>query len=119
MSINPRFGFVIEYVKDIEAAKRFYTEVLGLEVQRAHPVFVQFDHFAIAADQPMESSGAPELYWLVDDADSAYAELSAKAEVVSPLTQKPFGKVFAVKDVDGRPRYVIELAKERPSQAVK
>ena len=30
--IKPQFGFVLEYVKDIEAAKRFYVEVLGLQM---------------------------------------------------------------------------------------
>ena len=28
----------------------------------------------------------------------------------------PFGKVFAVNDPDGRPRYLLELARERPSR---
>jgi len=34
MSVRPRFGFVVEYVTDIEAAKRFYLDVMGLEVER-------------------------------------------------------------------------------------
>jgi catechol 2,3-dioxygenase-like lactoylglutathione lyase family enzyme len=119
MNNKPRFGFVVEYVKDIEAAKTFYVDVLGLEMQRYHPTFVQFDKFAIASDQPIGATGEPELYWLVDDGEAAYRELSQKAEVVAPLTQKPFGKVFAIKDADGRPRYLLELSRERPSQAVK
>src|SRR5512140_1141769 len=118
MSIKPRFGFVVEYVKDIEASKSFYVDVLGLQMQRYHPTFVQFESFAIASDQPLEGNGAPELYWLVDDADAAYRELARNAEVSLPLTQKPFGKVFAIKDPDGRPRYLLELARNRPSQTV-
>ena len=35
-----------------------------------------------------------------------------------PLKDMPFGKVFGVKDADGRPRYLIELAPVRPSVAV-
>jgi catechol 2,3-dioxygenase-like lactoylglutathione lyase family enzyme len=119
MNNKPRFGFVVEYVKDIEAAKDFYVDVLGLEMQRYYPTFVQFDKFAIASDQPIGATGEPELYWLVDDAAASYRELSQKAEVVAPLTQKPFGKVFAINDADGRPRYLLELSRERPSQAVK
>lgn len=115
---TPRFGFVIEYVKDIERAKRFYVEVLGLELQRVAPSFVQFEHFAIASDQPLGRAGEPEMYWLVDDAETAWRKLSKAAEVALPLTEKPFGKVFAVRDADGRPRYVIELARDRPSRAV-
>lgn len=118
MSIRPRFGFVLEYVSDIETAKRFYVEVMGLEVERAHPTFVQFNSFAIASDEPLGGSGQPELYWLVDDAEAAYAELSAKAQVSMPLKQLPFGKVFAINDPIGRQRFLVELARNRPSQAV-
>ena len=35
--IKPTFGFVVEYVPDIQAAKRFYIDVLGLDVERAIP----------------------------------------------------------------------------------
>ena len=59
MNNKPRFGFVVEYVKDIEAAKNFYIDVLGLEMQRYHPTFVQFDKFAIASDQPIGATGEP------------------------------------------------------------
>lgn len=118
MNNKPSFGFVVEYVKDLEAAKRFYTEVLGLSVQRLHPSFVQFETFALASDEPMGGEAAQELYWLVDDAEAAFAELSSKAEVSLPLKQVPFGKVFGVRDPDGRPRYVLELAKNRPSRGV-
>lgn len=117
MSTKPQFGFVLEYVDDVEAAKRFYVEVLGLDVERQHPTFVQFKSFAIASDESMTGSrDNAELYWLVDDAEADFGELSRKAEVSLPLTQKTFGKVFAVKDPAGRPRYLVELAKNRPSQ---
>ncbi len=119
MSIKPSFGFVLEYVTDIEAAKRFYVEVLGLEVERYHPTFVQFDHFAIASDESLSGTREPEVYWLVDDAEAAFNELSPKEEVTVPLRQMPFGKVFAIKDPNGRPRFLLEFARQRPSQPVK
>ncbi|HKB80021.1 MAG TPA: VOC family protein, partial [Thermoanaerobaculia bacterium] len=112
---NIHFGFVVEYVKDIEAATRFFVDMLGLEVQRTHPTFVQFENFAIATDAPA-GGGGPEVYWLVDDAVAAYRELSAHAEIAVPLTEKPFGKVFAVRDADGRPRFLLELSRNRPSR---
>jgi predicted enzyme related to lactoylglutathione lyase len=118
MTNEPRFAFALEYVSDVEAAKRFYEEVLGLEVERYHPTFVQFDRFAIASDEAMSGSAEPELYWAVDDAEAALAELSQRTEVSMPMKQMPFGKVFAVTDPAGRPRYLIEFARERPSQAV-
>ncbi len=118
MNSKPTFGFYLEYVSDIEAAKRFYTDVLGLEVERYHPTYVQFKNFAIANDQSLSGSREPEVYWLVDDVQAAFEELSGKAEVVFPLKQMPFGKVFAVKDPAGRPLYLLEFAQNRPSQAV-
>ena len=72
MNNKPEFGFILEYVSDIEAAKRFYVEVLGLEVERYHPVFVQFKHFAIASDESMSGGRESEVYWLVDDAEEAF-----------------------------------------------
>ncbi|HEU5326656.1 MAG TPA: VOC family protein [Thermomicrobiales bacterium] len=118
MSNQPQFGFALEYVPDIEAARRFYVEVLGLEVQRYHPTYVQFKNFAIASDESMDGKNEPELYWLIADAEATFNELSQKAEVTMPLKQMPFGKVFGIKNPAGRPRYLLELAQNRPSQAV-
>ncbi len=118
MTSNPRFGFVVEYVTDIEAAKRFYVEVLGLEVERYHPTFVQFSNFAIASDESLSGTREPEIYWLVDDAEAALSALSQKTEISIPLKQMPFGKVFAVKDPAGRLCFLLELAQNRPSRPV-
>ena len=118
MDKKPQFGFVLEYVTDIEAAKRFYVEVIGLEVERYHPTFVQFHNFAIASDESLSGSRELEIYWLVDDAEAAFNALSQKAEVSFPLKQMPFGKVFAVKDPTGQSCFLIELAQNRPSRPV-
>jgi catechol 2,3-dioxygenase-like lactoylglutathione lyase family enzyme len=116
--IKAKFGFVLEHVKDIEAAKRFYVEVLGLQTERYHPTFVQFSHFAIGNDDSMTGTRDPELYWLVDDADAAFAELRGNADVFLPLKQMPFGKVFGIKNPDGRPCFLLELGRDRPSRPV-
>ena len=118
MTMQPRFGFALEYVKDIERARRFYEDVLGLTVERYHPTYFQFEHFAIASDESLGGKDDPELYWLIDDAEAAFEEASATAQVTLPLREMPFGKVFAIADADGRPRYLLELARNRPSQAV-
>ena len=118
MSNLAKFGFVLEYVTDIEAARRFYVEVLGLEVERYSPAFIQFKNFAFASDEAMSGTRLPEVYWLVDDAEAAFKDLSQKAEVSLPLKQMPFGKVFGIKDPSGQPQYLIEFAKNRPSQPV-
>jgi predicted enzyme related to lactoylglutathione lyase len=119
----PRFGFALEYVKDIEATKQFYVDVLGMDVEREHPVFVQFTdqggaRYAIASDEGMSKDATLELYWLVDDAEAAFKDVAGKAEVVMPLKQEAFGTVFGVKDPAGQTRYLIEMAKNRPSQRV-
>ena len=123
MTTRTRFGFVLEYVTDIEGVKQFYVDVLGLEIDREAPTFVQFKdeagaNFAIASDESIGGTGAEELYWLVDDADAAYKEMARKAEVSVPLKEMPFGKVFGIKDPAGQARYVIELARNRPSRQV-
>jgi catechol 2,3-dioxygenase-like lactoylglutathione lyase family enzyme len=118
MKTPPRFGFAIEYVDDIQAATRFYTQVMGLKVERQHPSFVQFDHFAIATDEALAGSRELELYWLVDDAEAARKALPESAEVTLEITQMPFGKVFGVRGPTGEPRFSLELSAHRPSQSV-
>jgi predicted enzyme related to lactoylglutathione lyase len=119
---TPRFGFALEYVSDIQATKRFYVEVLGLTVEREAPVFIQFKdsagaNYAIASDESMTGTNATELYWLVEDAEAAFRELSPRAPVSMPLKELPFGKVFGLEDPAGQPSYILEFARNRPSQA--
>ncbi len=118
MTNKPQFGLVLEYVTDVEAAKRFYEGVLGLKAERYQPTYVQFKNFAIASDESLSGGREPEVYWLVDDAQAAFDELSPKAEVVMPLRELPFGKVFGIKDPAGQPLYLLEFARERPSRPV-
>ena len=118
MSEKPKFGFVVEYVKDIEASKQFYVDVLGLQVEREHPTYVQFETFAIASDEPLGGEAEEEVFWIVDDAEGAFSSLKEKAEICLPMKQVPFGKVFGVRDLDGRPRYILEFVKNRPSHEV-
>jgi len=113
-----KFGFIVEYVKDIKAARMFYVETLGLVVEREHPTYIQFETFAIATDEPMGGETNQELYWLVNDANIAFSSLSDSDDICLPLKQMPFGKVFGVRDPDGKPRYILELANNRPSKEV-
>jgi len=118
MAGKPEFAFAVEYVKDIKAAKRFYVEVMGFEVAREAPEFIQFKElFAVATDESLDGSNNLELYWTIDDVQAAFKDISKKAEVTLPLTEKPFGKVFGVKGPSGQPRYLVEFAKNRPSKA--
>ena len=123
MSINARFGMVIEYADDLVATQRFLVDVLGLHVERQAPNFVQVTDgrggtFAIANDESLSGSRDPELYWVVDDARAAYQAVSGSAEIVRPLQEMPFGTVFGIRDPNGQTHFVIEFAQARPSQAV-
>ena len=111
-----KFGFAVEYVSDVDEAKHFYADVLGLKVERTSPEFIQFDGFAIAGDAPVVAGHERELYWITDDAERAYAELSRQAQVTLPLKEMPFGKIFGVQGPAGHPCYVVQFARERPSQ---
>lgn len=123
MTITFPFAFALEYVSDIEAAKRFYVDVFGLQVEREAPVFVQFKdqhtgaRYAIASDEAMGGSRGLELYWLVDNAEAAFKVLSQKTEICLPLKEMPFGKVFGIKDPDGQPQYLVEFVQNRPSRS--
>ena len=71
-------------------------------VERDHPTFVQFAagngaSYAIASDEAMDPSRATELWWVVPDAQAAYAEMSREAEVKMPLRTLPFGTCFGIK----------------------
>ncbi|HLI27094.1 MAG TPA: VOC family protein [Chloroflexota bacterium] len=123
MASSPRFGFVVEYVADLDAARRFFVEVLGLTVEREHPTFVEFVdpagvHCAIASDEPLEPGNQRELYWLVADAEAAYRELAPRALIRVPLKTMPYGKVFGIQDPAGQAHYWLELAANRPSRPV-
>jgi predicted enzyme related to lactoylglutathione lyase len=123
MTVTLSFAFNLEYVSDIESAKRFYVEVFGLQIEREAPTFVQFKdqagvRYAIASDEAMSEGRGPELYWRVDNAEAALKALSQHAEVCLPLKEMAFGKVFGIKGPSGHPQYLIEFAQNRPSQAV-
>jgi len=119
MPIQLTFGFVLEYVTDLAAARDFYVDHLGLKVEQAAPVFIQFNHhLAIASDESMTGTRDPEIYWLVADVEAAFTELSQKVEIAQPLRTLPFGKLFAIKDPAGRPLFILEFAQDRPSQPV-
>ncbi len=123
MATDLRYGLILEYVTDIAATKQFMVDVLGLEVERDNPVFVQFKDrngvaFAIASDESLSGTGDRELYWVTDDAEAALQRLSQTVPVTVPLDTKPFGKVFGIEDPAGQTHFVIEFVANRPSQAV-
>lgn len=110
-------NFVLVHVRDIARARAYYTEKLGLTVEAESPDFVQFAQpggqgatFALSLDAEAKPSKDPELWWYVEDADAAHAELVSKGvEIASPLEDKPFGRTFAIKDSEGNTVYLLKL----------
>ncbi|MEO7074180.1 MAG: VOC family protein, partial [Ktedonobacterales bacterium] len=74
-------NFVMIHVKDVAAARAFYTEKLGLAVANEQPGFLQFAQpggqgatFAIgAAENATPVNAGTELWWFTADADAEYA----------------------------------------------
>ena len=125
MTTRATFGFALEYVSDVQHARPFFADVLGLKVDRDHPTFIQFSDgkgatYAIASDERMDgaASGPPELWWVVEDAEKAFNEMSGTHEVAMPLRNLPFGTCFGIKDPSGQVHYLLQFAATRPSQAV-
>jgi predicted enzyme related to lactoylglutathione lyase len=121
---TPRFGFVLEYVQDVSAARSFYTDILGLQVSRESPEFIQFADtngvgWAIASDASMSGETKPETYWIVEDIAVLEKTLAGKVQITHPLEARPFGQVFGIADPAGETQYLVEFAKERPSKEVK
>ena len=104
--------FVALQWRDIEAGRRFYEEVLGLELASFSPpdAFV-FDTkpIAFAVREPLvELEGTTcrghgvALWLLVDDSEEVLRHLEENSvEIVKGLADSPFGKTFTFRDPEG------------------
>lgn len=105
-------NFVLIHVDDVASARTFYTEKLGLTVADEQPGFVQFGQpggqgaaFAVVE----RGAEVPELWWDVEDIDTAYAELKQwGVEVLSEPEARPFGRTFAIKDPAGNTQHLLQ-----------
>ncbi|WIG61863.1 MAG: hypothetical protein OJF49_004612 [Ktedonobacterales bacterium] len=105
------------HVPDVAAARAFYTQKLGFAVEAEAPSFVQFAQsngqgaYLALGQETATTAKEPELWWYVDDADATFAALVAQlVEVVTPPTDMPFGRTFAIKDPDGQILNFLQLA---------
>ena len=119
--VNP-----LPFVRDIEASKRFYGEVLGLSVREDHGDIVLFeDGFAIHDGAALYGAvfGRPDpkaapygrdnlvLYFEVPDLDAAFERLAEAVTLIHGIRQEPWGgRVFRFYDPDG---HVIEVGTPR------
>jgi predicted enzyme related to lactoylglutathione lyase len=119
MTTAPTLNFILLHVDDVAAVRPFYTEKLGLAVLDEQPGFVQFARpdgsgasLALteraATTKPTQTV---ELWWYVDDADAAHADLADRGvEIASPPTDMPFGRTFSIHDPAGHTLFLLQLA---------
>jgi predicted enzyme related to lactoylglutathione lyase len=112
-------NFVMMHVEDMAAARTFFVNTLGLELEDESPTFLQFkagDGGATlgVGEPPPGSQERTELWWFVDDVDALHTELQARgAEVVGPPTDQPFGRSLAIRGPSGHTIYLLQLPARR------
>lgn len=121
-------GFVILYVQDMDKAKAFYTDVMGMTVLEAvsSPDFVTLrptsgslialQSKSAAKFPPGQEAhgGSMELSFEVDDVDGTWQEWKGQGvEIVSDPVDLPFGRYFMAKDTEGHYLSAYKFA-ERP-----
>jgi predicted enzyme related to lactoylglutathione lyase len=111
-------NFVILHVRDVAAARTFYTNALELAVAAENPTFVQLQAaggatLALQHDELAAPTGTIELWWQMQDVDSACAQLQARGvEIVSGPADQPFGRTLSIKDPEGN---VLAMYQPRPA----
>lgn len=104
--------------KKVAAAKRFYQDVLGLDLLMDHGWIATYGSSAKMSVQiSFASEGGsgtkvPDLSIEVDDVDEALARMKkARFKIVYPLTEEPWGvRRFYVKDPFGKIVNILEHA---------
>jgi predicted enzyme related to lactoylglutathione lyase len=101
--------YAIVTTDDVPAARRFYTEKLGLATEDdMGDEFSQFTTragtlWAVGKAAPTLPKGAVDLYLQVEDVDTAHATWKQRGvEMLTEPHDAPFGRTFAFKDQDGR-----------------
>ena len=104
--------FIALQVTDLEAAKRFYMEVVGLRPAPHSPpdaVVFAAEPVSFAIRKPLVDLSLTAylghgvaLWFRTEDAPALLEHLRAQGvEIVQPLGDSPFGKTFTFRDPDG------------------
>lgn len=104
------------HVADIDAAKRFYTEYLGLDSEEFNLGWVaRFTSTTTGANVQLvtEDASAPQrpvISVKVDDVDAAYDQARERGyDIVHPLTDEPWGtRRFFVRDPSGNVLNIVQ-----------
>lgn len=110
--MNASYNFLGLVCKDVPTSTRFYTDVLGFEVNEAESVSGYYSQFVTqngavlslvgglgdAPDVDQQFDAALE----VEDVDATFSDLKAKeVEMVTEVQQMPFGRTFLFRTPDG------------------
>ncbi len=107
---------VLHPVTDLEAAKKVYAAVLGIQPQHDAPYYVGFEaegqHIGLVPNGGPQGMTSPVAYWHVADIESKLAEVTAAgATVKEPAHDVGGGRLVAtVTDPDGN---VLGLLQDR------
>lgn len=101
-------NIVILRTQDIEAARAFYGETLGMTLVSEGPGFFsvapvdgQGANFGIGVGEVSAKSGA-EVWWRVADVDALYEALKAKGvKILQEPIDRPFGRAMSFADPSG------------------
>ena len=109
-------NYVILYMQDMDKAKAFYTESLGMTVveDASSPTFITLrsagDSMLALQDKmtsrlpPRQEAqpGSVEVSFAVDDVDATWQQWKAKGvEFITEPMDLPFGRYFMAKDPEG------------------
>ena len=102
------------YVQDMDRARQFYTQIVGLPVFEplTSPMFVTLrppagsllalQHVSTVPVNQVKPAGGFELNFEVEDVDQVYNQWkSAGVKMVADPEDKPFGRIFTALDPDG------------------
>lgn len=113
-----RFVNPIPFVRDIDRSRRFWCDVMQLQIRADHGNFVLFEGgFAIHEGQSIEKTvwkqnddDAPAsygcrnllLYFETDDIDAAFVRIAPQVDLIHPVETQAWGqRVFRFTDPDG------------------
>jgi predicted enzyme related to lactoylglutathione lyase len=108
------FYQVILRAPDLEAARAFYGDILGLEIEHETPALLvlksEGSQGALLSVGIGEASATgAEVWWRVDDADAFRAALVAGGvRIIQEPTDLPFGRVVAFADPAGNALHVFQ-----------
>jgi predicted enzyme related to lactoylglutathione lyase len=113
-----RFDCVFHYVRDMDRAVSFYSDVLGLEL-RSRDIVARFDIdgvlFELApapSEDDMAGGGNARLCLGVDNIDATLAELHERGVSTGQSKEVPGGTLAAFEDPDGNEIYLWQSDKK-------